>query len=117
MEALEITSSAARVDRDAVEIVLHDVAGGDELGSDGARHEIALGRSGVARADVSIAVEHALVDENPVGRDQILDESGIRGPRARQGLRLGCRRRAQCDGGRGEAEKEMAAGNAHGGLL
>src|SRR5712692_9732481 len=77
-ETLEVERAAARVHRHAVEVVLHDVGRGHQLGRDGARHQIAARVAVVPRAHVPVAVEHTLVDQNAVGGYQVLDQGRIR---------------------------------------
>ena len=70
---------------------------GDEFGRDPARHQIAIGIFVVPDGHVAPAVEQALIGENAVGSDQILDQ-------LRVGRSCGSRR-ACCaaDGARREA--------------
>ena len=110
-EALEIARPAARVDGGAVEVVLHDVGRRHQLGSDRARHQVAVGGFLVTHAHMAVPVDHALVGQDAVGGDQVLDQ--LRVNRARRGgRRLGehvshSRERAQRAG---DAEQDMTSG-------
>ena len=76
-EALEeMRDARRRADRLAVEIVLDDVGGGDEGRGEVAPEQIAAGIRGVAKADMAIGVEHALVDQNAVRRDEVFGHVG-----------------------------------------
>ena len=106
-EPFEVGGAGARIDRVRVEIVLHDVGHGDELGGERARHEVAARVAIVPRADVPVAVEHVLVRQDAVRGHQVLDESGVGRPdRGRRGLGG---RGLEVGGGR--REHERAAGH------
>jgi hypothetical protein len=83
-EALEIGGAAARVHRVRVEIVLHDVGRGDQLGGERARHKVAIRIVIVARADVAVAVEHVLIHEDAVRGHEVLDELRVGRPGGRR---------------------------------
>ena len=86
-EALEEHAAAALVDGIAIEIELHDVGGGDVRRRHRARHQVAVRIGRVADADMAKGVEHALIGQNAVRRDEIVDQCGI--DRAARGGRLG----------------------------
>src|SRR5208282_6886517 len=66
-EAFEIDRAAARVDGRSVEIELHDVLGRDQPRRHAARQEETPGIARDAQADMAEAVDHALVEQYPVG--------------------------------------------------
>ena len=61
----------------AVEIELDDVVGGDERGRHAARDQEALGILRMAHGDMAEAVDDALLVENVIGIDEIVDDGGI----------------------------------------
>ena len=77
-EALHIERSSPRLDRVAVEIELQDVVGRDQARSHAARQQKAPRVGLVPHADMAEAIDHALVGENAVGGDEIVDEIGMR---------------------------------------
>src|SRR5262249_12937098 len=74
-ETLLIDRTAATIDGTAVEIEFHDVVGGD------APRRLRLGNQKMIRprrmphADVAVTVDDALVIEDAVGRDEVLDQA------------------------------------------
>ena len=59
-----------------------------QLRREGARHQVAARVAVVADAHVAVAVDHALIGEDPVGGDEILDEARVgRTCGGRRGLR------------------------------
>jgi hypothetical protein len=75
-EALEV-ERARVVDGAAVEVVLHDVARADQLRRQRSREQVALRLPRVAHAHVSVAVDHALVGQDPIGGDEVLDQTRV----------------------------------------
>ena len=73
-DALEEQPVLARAHRPVVEIERDDVVGGDLGGRHAAGEPVALRVARIARADVAIGVEHAVVAQDPVGGDQIVDQ-------------------------------------------
>ena len=74
-EAFDVKRAATRVERVAVEVELHDVVGRDQSRSHAARQEEARRVGLLPRADMPETVDHALLGENAVGGDEILDEN------------------------------------------
>jgi hypothetical protein len=72
-EALEIGWTTIVAHDFAIERELHDVALLDELGAARARQEKALGIGRVAHADMAIGVDHALMRQNAVGDDEVVE--------------------------------------------
>src|SRR4051794_30963445 len=62
-------------DRAAIEGELHDVAGVDDAGTARAREQVAVRMGGMAYADMAEGIENALVRQNAIGDDQILDDA------------------------------------------
>jgi len=87
--AFEIEGTPLRVDGIAVAVEFHDVIGGDEAGRHAARQQEVLRVLVVAHADMAEAVDHALVIEDSIGRDEIVDQGGIGGRRLRLGTYRG----------------------------
>jgi len=73
-EPLEIERASRRVHTHAVEVVLHDVGCGDQLGRQGAGQPVALRIPVVANAHVAVCVHHTLVCQDPVGGHEVVDE-------------------------------------------
>ena len=82
-EALQIETASLPVHGHAVEIVLEDVVGGDQLRSQRTCHEVAIGIPVVPDADVAPRVNHAVIGQDAIGGDEVVDEP--RGSRARRG--------------------------------
>ena len=61
------------IDRIGIEVVFHDVRGRDDRRRLGTGQQISVGRMGMTHADMPVAVEYALVGENAVGRDEVVD--------------------------------------------
>jgi hypothetical protein len=78
-EPLDERRAPSGVDRLGIEVVLEDVGGGHELGRQRARHEIAVRIGGMAHAHVAVSVEDVLIDEDAVGRHEVVDELGVDG--------------------------------------
>ncbi len=78
-EALEEHGTALRVERRAVEIEFHDVARLDQARGHAAREPEAARIVGVAQADMTEPVEHALAEEDAIGRDEIGNERLVHG--------------------------------------
>ena len=74
-EALRAQRPVVVARRRAVEREFEDVAGLDERGRTIARQQEAVGIAGMAHADVSVFVEHAMMRQDPVGDDQIVDRA------------------------------------------
>ncbi len=72
-EALAIGHAATRIDRRAVEIERHDVVGGHLLGRYRFGQQVLRGILRMTGADVPEAVDHALVGQDVIGIDQIVD--------------------------------------------
>ena len=72
----EMREARGRADGLAVEVVLDDVGGGDEGGGEVSPHQVAAGIRGMAKADMTIGVEHAFVDQNAVRRHEVSVMSG-----------------------------------------
>src|SRR5262249_15790342 len=66
-EPLFVGTTPLRIDRLAVEIVLHDVVGRDRRWRDRARHQITVWIAGIADADMTEAIENLFVREDTVG--------------------------------------------------
>src|SRR6266852_7508519 len=73
-EALAHRLSSPRIDRAAVQIVLHDVLGHHQFRRERARQKIALGVAFRAHAYVSVSVDDAVLGENSIGRDEVFDQ-------------------------------------------
>src|SRR5262249_17044808 len=98
-ETLLIDRAAATINGIAVEIEFHDVVGGD------APRRLRLGNQKMIRprrmphADVAVSVDDALVIEDAVGRDEVLDQALARRRIAVVGRRLrggGTEKEQQC---------------------
>ena len=76
-EALAGELAAAAVGRVRVEVEHHDVALLHRARRAVARDQEAIGTLVVARADVAVTVEHALVREDVVRKDEVIDELRI----------------------------------------
>ena len=76
-KALQIRLAPARIDRIAVKIKLHNVFGLDVTGGDTARQQKPVRSIRVPHADVAKAIHHALVVQNVVGGNQIVNEFGF----------------------------------------
>jgi len=97
-EAFLIDRAAAAVDGVAVEVELHDVLGHDAARRLGHRHQKAIRSCRVTRADMTETVDHALLVEDAVGGDEIVDQR-LQVGLLRQGLlRQGLLRRDRRDG-------------------
>src|SRR6185503_4632384 len=72
-EALGDRFLAARVERPAVEVVLEQVVALHALGRERAREEVALPVRGRAQADVPVGVDHAVLGEDAVGGDEVVE--------------------------------------------
>src|SRR5215472_5318798 len=77
-EALDIEGTTVWLERISVEIELHDVVGGHQAGSHAACEQKMPRVSIVPHADMSKTVDHALVREDAVGGDEIVDEIRMR---------------------------------------
>jgi hypothetical protein len=82
-DALEEEPVFAGADRIAVEIILDDLRRRDLRWRHAARHPVAILVAPIASTDVAVGVEHALVGQDPVGRDQIFEQFGIAHGRGR----------------------------------
>ena len=76
-EAFEIRARRVRLGRVAVEIELDDVGGGDERGRHAARDQEMVRVLRMACADMAEAVDHALLIEDVVGVDEIVEDGGV----------------------------------------
>src|SRR5215831_21221414 len=74
---LNVHELALLIDRVGIEVVFHDVLGRDDRRGFGARQKIAIRSTAVAHAYMAVAIEDALVGENAVGGDEIVDCGGI----------------------------------------
>ena len=83
-EAFEVNGTPLRVDGIAVAVEFHDVGGGDEARRHAARQQKVLRVLIVTHTDMAKTVDHALVVEDTIGRDEIVDQSRI--GRRRPGL-------------------------------
>ena len=84
--ALAVGRAAARVDGRAVESELHEIVELDERGTARARQPEALGVIGIAHADVTEGIDHALVREDAICRDEpreLARRRALRTPAAR----------------------------------
>src|SRR5712691_6912601 len=66
-----------RIDRLALAVELHNVGRLDEARRHAARQEEMLGLLVVAHADMAKPIDNALVVEDAVGRDEILDQRRV----------------------------------------
>ena len=101
-EALDIESAAPRLQGIAVDIELEDVVRRDQARRHAAREQKARRVRLVPHADMAEAVDHALVGQDPVGGDEIVDQTRMR---CRPGLRYRCLRHLQCRRRPGEQER------------
>jgi len=86
-ETLLINRAAATIDGVAVEIEFHDVVGGDAPGRLRLGNQETIRPRRMPHADVAVTVDDALVIEDAVGGDEVLDQTlGRRGiaPRRRR---------------------------------
>ncbi len=74
-EALRAERPVVVVHRRSVERELEDVAGLDERAGTGAREQEAARIARMAHADVSVFVEHAVIRQDPVSDDQVVDRA------------------------------------------
>ncbi len=86
-KSFEVDSAARLVDRIAVAVEFHDVGGGNQAGSHAARQQEMLGDFVVTHADMAEAVDDALIIEDAIGGDEVLDQRRIRCRRLRRGGR------------------------------
>src|SRR6266436_8385871 len=77
-EALDIERTTAWLESIAVEIELQDIAGRDQARSHAAGEQKAPRVRLVPHADMSEAIDHALVREDAVGGDEIVNEVRMR---------------------------------------
>ena len=95
-EALEERAAAARIDAFAIEIIFHDVVGGDERRRKRARHQEPARLLRVTHGDMAEAVHNALVDEDTAGGSKVGEDGRIDwAAAARQGRAASVSRRAQ----------------------
>ena len=88
----ERVDATARRDHVPVQIVLEDVARRDHLRRLRTGEQEAVGMLRVACAHVAVAVENALIGEDAVGGDQVIDDLGANVGRVRSrvlGVRAG----------------------------
>ena len=76
-EALEIDAPGLAIARRAVQVELDDVAGLDGGGRHVARQQEMVRVLVVAHARMAEGVDHALVEQDVVGVDQILQQVGV----------------------------------------
>ena len=74
-EALGAERPVVLAGRRAVEREREDIARLDERGGTVAREQEAVGIARMAHADVSVFVEHAVMRQDPVGDDQVVDRA------------------------------------------
>src|SRR5437773_7983468 len=72
-EALAHRFAPLRIERPAVEVVLHQVCELHALGRDRARYEIAVRVARRAQAHVPVGVDHAVLSEDAVSRDEVFE--------------------------------------------
>src|SRR5439155_12644258 len=70
-ESFQVWPAPARIDRTTLEVELHYVVGGHQTRRHAAGEQEAIRILVVAHADVTEAVDDALIEEDAVGRDQI----------------------------------------------
>jgi hypothetical protein len=75
--AFEIDGTSLRADGVSVAVEFHDVSRRDEAGRHAARQQEVLWVLVVAHADVAKTIDHALVIEDAIGRDEIVDQGRI----------------------------------------
>ena len=79
-EPLEEDLPTPRVDRIAVAIEFQDVVALNQRGCQGTRHQEVIAVLGVPNADMSEPIHHALVRQDVIGGDEILDDGVERRP-------------------------------------
>ena len=88
--AFGVEPAAVGRNRLAVEAVFQDIVGGDRAGRDIARQQKAIGALVMPHADMAECIDDALVEQNMIGGDEVIDQVLIGGPRLapRAGRRL-----------------------------
>src|SRR5204862_8116032 len=76
-EAFQEHRAAAGIDRIAVEIEFHDVAGGDQRRRQRPRHQEAIWIARMARADMAEGIDHAEVGEDAAAGHDIPKQRGL----------------------------------------
>ena len=74
-ETFEGQPAAALIDRVGVEVELHDVLGGHERRRQRARHQVAVWIRRMPDAHMPGFIEHALLGQDAIGRDEVFDEN------------------------------------------
>jgi len=85
-EPLQVQALTRGHNRATLEVEQQDVLLGDLRGSDVARQKELLRILGIAHADVAKGIDDVLVEEDVVGRDQVLNEDGAGGRRGWRGV-------------------------------
>jgi len=88
-EPFDHAAAVLRIDRIGIEVVFHDVVRGHQDRRERARQQVAVWVARMAHAHMPIGIEHALLGENAVGGDEVLDERRVDRTGARRRLRLG----------------------------
>ena len=86
-KALQLPAAPFGIERRAVEVEGDDVVSPDETRRHVAREQEVPGRLVVPRTDVTKGVDDALLVQNAIGDDQLVDKFGI-GHKLRQGVNL-----------------------------
>jgi hypothetical protein len=87
--AFEIDGTSLRVDGVAVAVKFHDVSRRDKARRHAARQQKVFRVLVMAHADVAKTIDHALLIENTIGRDEIVDQTRIGSQRLRPGMDRG----------------------------
>ena len=75
--AFEVGGRGVRIDHVRIQRAFDDVLAGHGRRGDGAGDEIAVRIAWMAERDMAETVEHALVGEDQIGGDQIVDEGRV----------------------------------------
>src|SRR5260370_20464649 len=76
-ETLEVNGAPSRIDRRALQVEFENILSCDQTRRHAARQQKLCRVLLVANADVAETVEHALVVEDPISVDQILDKARL----------------------------------------
>ena len=74
-EPLQEYPAVALIDWIGVEVELHDVLGGHERRRQRARHQVAVWIRRMPDAHMPGFIEHALLGQDAIGRDEVFDEN------------------------------------------
>jgi hypothetical protein len=77
-KSFEIEGTALWIDRIAVAVEFHDVGGCNQAGRHATRQQEMRGGFVVTHADMAEAVDDALIIEDAIGGDEVLDQRRIR---------------------------------------